>query len=442
MNSHTPSQEALTLLTPAADLANMLDTSVSAPAAELSSDSDREAGDAEMMSFSDCSTVVGHGDFSETDEGMDDFGMMGQSDYDAMSSTSNDSEMAVDSDYSIGVYSGYDTRANTEEAGPARSTVQTSMGPLTADHQNETGDEVSTTESGGRNPESVLIKGIFLELQRAPDAKRLYELEAKADAYDEKITKLESLRDTSIRIAETLAFPWNVLGLKIVTKQYHEEIADLERRRDFTEKKLQKRAREFCNLRKAHGIPDKLWNAYEDFCDSLKPKAGGHEGWIVTCDDHQGSYVGYDPDLEFFRRKIKGPYTNRNYRCHPGTVVFRDWCDSWSEYQHHEVELFQTEPIRPAIGTKGTWGEKYPVLYMEAAKAAYQGFEAAMQMLIALPDHDAELKGGWLFEYEFEDSRKGHPVPPCRWGYRTAHKIDIPTTVEEKRARLESLLWK
>jgi hypothetical protein len=68
------------------------------------------------------------------------------------------------------------------------------------------------------------------------------------------------------------------------------------------------------------------------------------------------------------------------------------------------------------------------------------GSEAAMEMLIALPDMNSSFSGGWMFDYQFEEALKSEPVISKRWRFRSAHKIDKPCSVEAKRARVELLL--
>jgi hypothetical protein len=76
-------------------------------------------------------------------------------------------------------------------------------------------------------------------------------------------------------------------------------------------------------------------------------------------------------------------------------------------------------------------------LYELASAAVRDGSEAAMEMLIALPDMNSTFSGGWMLDYQFEEALKYEPVINKRWRFRSAHKIDMPCTVEEKRRRLE-----
>lgn len=64
------------------------------------------------------------------------------------------------------------------------------------------------------------------------------------------------------------------------------------------------------------GISNELWREYEAFCESLEPSFGSRGGWSVTCyQNHGGSYVGYDPDLDLFMQSAKMPLGACNFRC-------------------------------------------------------------------------------------------------------------------------------
>lgn len=81
-----------------------------------------------------------------------------------------------------------------------------------------------------------------------------------------------------------------------------------------------------------------------------------------------------------------------------------------------------------------------PELYSLAIAAVREGSEAAMDMLVCLPDMNSTFNGGWLFDYVFEPALEDSPIKAKRWRFRSAHKIDQPCTVEEKRQRLELAL--
>lgn len=98
-----------------------------------------------------------------------------------------------------------------------------------------------------------------------------------------------------------------------------------------------------------------------------------------------------------------------------------------------------------------------PTLYDLAARAARDGSEAAVDMLVALPDHEASFKGGWLFEYSTADpptcakavsvsdagftwGRPQNSVRSRRWTYRSAHKVENPEDAGVKRERIQLML--
>lgn len=44
-------------------------------------------------------------------------------------------------------------------------------------------------------------------------------------------------------------------------------------------------------------------------------------------------------------------------------------------------------------------------------------------MLIALPDMDYLMSGGWLFDYQFEDALQDNPVIGEGWKFGSARKL-------------------
>jgi len=50
--------------------------------------------------------------------------------------------------------------------------------------------------------------------------------------------------------------------------------------------------------------------------------------------------------------------------------------------------------------------------------------EAALDLLVNLPHPYDSFRGGWIFEYQFEEALRGHPMKSKHWRFRSAHKID------------------
>lgn len=63
-----------------------------------------------------------------------------------------------------------------------------------------------------------------------------------------------------------------------------------------------------------------------------------------------------------------------------------------------------------------------------------------MEILVKLPEKDGRFKGGWLFDYEFDEMSKNDPVVSNRWKFRSAHCIEKPVSAEEKRRVLKFLI--
>lgn len=171
----------------------------------------------------------------------------------------------------------------------------------------------------------------------------------------------------------------------------------------------------------------------------------------------------YDPEFLLFKEYAELPWNTYNFRCEASET--------------HVVEFWPVLYPGADIEDASTWGNLYvrhgrfsflqfqctnkrcdiqPALYDLAAKAARDGSEAAIDMLVALPDQKASFKGGWLFEYStanpltcdefsFSVSDAGftwtqNPVRSRRWTYRGAHKVDGPEDAGVKRERIQLML--
>jgi hypothetical protein len=63
-----------------------------------------------------------------------------------------------------------------------------------------------------------------------------------------------------------------------------------------------------------------------------------------------------------------------------------------------------------------------------------------LEILVKLPEKDGRFKGGWLFDYEFDEMLKNDLVVSNRWKFRSAHCIEKPGSAEEKRRTLKFLI--
>lgn len=73
--------------------------------------------------------------------------------------------------------------------------------------------------------------------------------------------------------------------------------------------------------------------------------------------------------------------------------------------------------------------------------AARNDSQAAYDMLLALPDMNRSLSGGWLFDYKFEPTLRDDPIISRRWVFRSAHLIDGNNTRETKESRVKAMVW-
>ncbi|KAI3320146.1 hypothetical protein HD806DRAFT_538707 [Xylariaceae sp. AK1471] len=244
---------------------------------------------------------------------------------------------------------------------------------------------------------------------------------------------------------------WHILELEEIKRTVERQLVDAAERQESLGKDLDAKHQDFCRKRETLGISEELWGEYLAFCESMEPEFGSTSGWSITCDaDHSGSYVKYDPEFTLFKEHSEMPYKQYNFRCEPSIDTYSNWRGT---SQLYVVEFWPVAHPGTDIEDASTWGDLYPALYDLAAKAARDGSEAAMDMLIALPDQHASFKGGWLFEYSIADPLKSkdpgilerdygfkwtqNPVQSRRWTYRSAHKVDAPVDETTKRERLQ-----
>ncbi|KAI1299535.1 hypothetical protein F5Y03DRAFT_365684 [Xylaria venustula] len=253
---------------------------------------------------------------------------------------------------------------------------------------------------------------------------------------------------------------WHMLGLEEMKQELEEKLEEARKKQEDLKSEITGCRDRFCQMVNDGGISMKLWDAYQDFCESMEPEFGSTRGWSITCEsDHRGSYVEYDPTFALLKEHSELPWSEHNFRCEPTIDPTKSTYDSPAR---EVVEFWPVENIVSGIEIASTWGDLYPVLYDQATEAARNGSEAAMGMLIALPDQHASFKGGWLFEYfptnELAPTRwtatdtgyyrytsvevlgDGYtPINPPhsrRWTYRSAHNIAAPEDPATKRQRI------
>jgi hypothetical protein len=100
------------------------------------------------------------------------------------------------------------------------------------------------------------------------------------------------------------------------------------------------------------GISSDLFDAYQNFCESLHPEYGLRDGFSIRCNTpHNGSYVQYDPEFQIFKDCVEMPYDKCNFRCEASLGAI--------------VEFY---PIKCPEGLNGevTWGEQHVSRLLDA----------------------------------------------------------------------------
>ncbi|KAH9909948.1 hypothetical protein F4778DRAFT_789298 [Xylariomycetidae sp. FL2044] len=204
--------------------------------------------------------------------------------------------------------------------------------------------------------------------------------------------------------------------------------------------------------REGAGVSRELWKQYKAFCRGLDGEEGPAQGFAITCpEDHGGSYIKYDPSFNLFKQHSDGHYLTRNYRCEASTVMVKEEVRGSNgqvyivQKPQYIVEFWEIKPVweRAPVGTRATWSECWPTLYQLAKSAALGGSDGAKGMLMALPEAQSFTKGGTLFEYEREESKKDHLLKSQRWSFRAAYKIFyslVPKPAKEAK-RLKVNEW-
>lgn len=124
-------------------------------------------------------------------------------------------------------------------------------------------------------------------------------------------------------------------------------------RRDKAEYIIQKASADFSRACGEAGISNDLWEEYEAFCESLEPKFGSRGGWSVTCfENHNGSYVQWDADLDLFMESTEMPLGSCNFRCE-ATTIEHEW------RREYVVEFWPLSKPEPRTETAKTWKQQY-----------------------------------------------------------------------------------
>lgn len=136
-------------------------------------------------------------------------------------------------------------------------------------------------------------------------------------------------------------------------KYIEAELEEVRAQRDTADETVRKAKAAFRKALSASGIRKDLWKEYEAFCESLEPRFGNRGGWCVTCfEDHNGSYVQWDPELDLFVQSAEIPLGSCNFRCE-ATKVERT---GRTEYV---VEFWPLANPEPRVETARTWRQQY-----------------------------------------------------------------------------------
>ncbi|KAK5634082.1 hypothetical protein RRF57_009796 [Xylaria bambusicola] len=200
-------------------------------------------------------------------------------------------------------------------------------------------------------------------------------------------------------------------------------------------------------------ISMELWKEYQVFCEDLDRRMKQfveHDlpgTWFFKCEkSHGGSYVKYD-DQFILLKKHADYWGEQNFRCE--ALIEREATSS-NPPMGYAVRIKSFKYPETSTESAITWGELYPKLYQQAYLSATLRSRGAKAMLVALPDHHASSKGGWLFEYICSHIRSKLAVLvtskpgstrtslDCReWFYHSAHNLAKPETMTDKLKRIE-----
>ncbi|KAG8163461.1 hypothetical protein KVR01_006758 [Diaporthe batatas] len=172
----------------------------------------------------------------------------------------------------------------------------------------------------------------------------------------------------------------------------------------------------------AAGISNELWAEYEAFCESLESKLGSRDGWSVTCfQNHNNSYIHWDPDLDLFKETAEMPLEDCNFRCEASTI-------NKNGSTEYVVEFWPLFRLEPREGTAKTWEQQYPKLYQLAKEAVHKSLgdnTVTQELLLSLPNPNLPFTSGWMLEYAPEPAKASHNTLSRRWSYRRACRIPV-----------------
>lgn len=183
-----------------------------------------------------------------------------------------------------------------------------------------------------------------------------------------KVTPSKILLFKDLRKAEGLlkiqAEGCDILHWKV--KELHEMIREIERQLPGAEEILEiaQQVHEYSkeDFKKevlGSGLSVELYQAFNDFCESLHPKYGLREGFSVELEGkHKGTYIEYDPSFKVFKDCVEMDYKTCNFRCEATKEVAWSKQDA-AEKEFDIVTFFPVRSPEPGAGPNTTWGMQY-----------------------------------------------------------------------------------
>jgi hypothetical protein len=187
---------------------------------------------------------------------------------------------------------------------------------------------------------------------------------------------------------------WRQKELQESLRQIQRELLEVETNLEITEDEIQdEQGIQLCRFT-ASGLSPSLFEAYQNFCESLQPEHGLRDGFSIACHlSHNGSYVLYDPEFELFKRFVEMDYSSCNFRCEAKAVdTVIDACLGGDRI----VEFWPVSAPEPIAGGEETWGQVYvshPVIlyYAKLSKLTPQSLKFTGK-LVQLLDMDRRLR--------------------------------------------------